>query len=363
MKRLGIDARLIGQTGVGVYIQNLLYHLPIYLPSDCEVYIFTLNGEVDKSINNEKYHFVKADYKWHTVSEQVSFLSLLNRSGLDLMHFTYLSYPFLYKKTFMSTIHDLTHLKYRSGKASTKNNLHYQIKYLAYKYVLSTQVKNSCEIIVPTNTIKKQIINSFGSQYGDKIHTVYEGVNINLTSAKTNKELGEKFDGDFLIYVGNFYPHKNIQSLIHAFKRARGSLKLILIGPQDYFAKRIKELIIELKLEKRVIIFHGASLSDLRFFYENAKGLVHPSLSEGFCLPLSEAVYFNLPIVASNIPVFQEVLGDNYLPFDPNSIDSITKGIEEFISKEKKINYEDLRSKYSFKEMAHDTAKLYKSYL
>ena len=105
------------------------------------------------------------------------------------------------------------------------------------------------------------------------------------------------------------------------------------------------------------------SSEDLVYFYKNALALVHPSLSEGFGLPLIEAAYFNCPIIASDINVFKELLGNNYLSFNPNDVNDITSKIKIFIEKKPSFDYRNIIKKYSFEKMTNEIVKIYKKIL
>ncbi len=361
MKRIGIDARLYFQTGVGTYLRNLLGSLQKIAPEDLVFYIYLLNRDADKIEFNRK-NFIKraVTSTWHTFGEQTRFLYEINIDTIDLMHFTYFSYPVLYGRKFISTIHDTTPLFFKTGKASTRNPLIYEIKHKAFKAVLKSQIRNALKIITPTKTVKKQLTGLYGHSYGDKIMPIYEGIDRTLQKTAENKELGKTFDKPFFVYVGNFYPHKNVESLIKAFSKIEYAYQLVLVGPDDYFAKRISKLISQLKQETKIIFYHNATPADLRFFYSNAQALIHPSLSEGFGLPLLEASYFNCPVIGSNIDVFKELLSDEYLPFDPHDKKDIERKIHLFIEKRPKFDYKHIVSKYSFEEMAKETLSVYR---
>jgi len=369
MKKIGIDARLYSQTGVGVYLQNLIYWLQKIAPPNLVFNIYLMEKDFNKvNFNNKNFIKVKADYHWHGFQEQVNYLNKLQADQLDLMHFTYFSYPTFYKKNFIATIHDLTPLLFKTGRASSKNQVLYDLKHLFFKIVLSSQIKNSSTIITPTQVVKNQIVKKYGEKYRIKVHPIYEGVNRNLLSCSLkeneiprlqNSSLEMTDIKDFFIYVGNFYPHKNLENLIKAFSQISSNYKLILLGPDDYFSKKIVRYIDILDCRKKIILFKNPTLSDLVFFYKNAKALIHPSLSEGFGLPLVEAIQFNLPIIASNIPVFKEILDGKYLAFNPESVQDIRRKIEYAIENNLKTDYVDLLKKYSFEKMAEQTLKVY----
>lgn len=358
MKIIGIDARLISQTGVGRYIQNLLY----YLPEDNQLtfYIYLLKNKFNK-INFNKKNFIKreADFFWHGFSEQIGFLKTILADSLDLMHFTYFSYPILYRKKFIATVHDLTPLIFKTGKASSKNIFIYKLKHFFFREILSSQIKNSKAIITPSKSVKKQIVKYYGKGLEEKIFPIYEGIDHQLIKTKENISLKKKFPKPFFIYVGNFYPHKNIENLLLAFTSIKSDAKLILLGPGDFFAKRITQLINKLSLNNKIILFKNPTIEDLVFFYKNAIALIHPSLSEGFGLSLIEAAHFGCPIIASNIKVFNEILDSKYLAFDPHDISDMVDKINYFLKEKPKFNYEAILKKYSFEKMAQKTFLLY----
>lgn len=365
MKKIGIDARLIFQTGIGTYLRNLIFYLQEISEKDIYFYIYLLRKDYDQlEIKNKNFIKIPTSFYWHSFSEQLFFARQLLVDHLDLMHFTYFSYPILYKKPFIATIHDLTPLTQKTGRATTRPPFFYWVKYQAYKIVLKNQILNSQKIITPTKTIMEEIVKIFGKKFKNKILPIYEGVSYEFFHNKENQKLKKDFSFPFFIYVGNFYPHKNLEMLIAAFKLLKNiEQKLILIGPDDYFKKILLKKIIDQKLSKKIIFFKPDSISDLIFFYKNAEALINPSISEGFGLPLIEAIYFNCPVIASNISVFKEILEDQYLSFDPYSSLSIKQTIVNFLAKKRRFNFKKISMKFSFKRMVKETYRLYRQAL
>lgn len=363
--KIGIDARLYFKTGVGVYVRNLLYYLNKIYTGDNKFYIYLLERDISQvNFQNKNFILRKADFLWHSLTEQIAFLNLLNQDRLNLVHFTYFSFPVFYQKKFIATVHDITPYFFKTGKASTKSRLIYNIKHQVFKFVLKSQIKNASLIITPTKTVKNQIISEFGNVFYDKIVTIYEGVNYEMIKSEENSLLGKRFSDKFFIYVGNFYPHKNLERLIKAFSKISDqSYKLLLIGPKDYFIGRLLNYIRTLKQDRRILFYNTQSVKDLIFFYKNAQALIHPSLSEGFGLPIVEAAYFNLPIIGSNMAVFKEILDDQYLSFNPYNIDDMIEKINDFIEKKPKFSYKNILKRYSFRTMAEQTLKYYEDQL
>lgn len=362
MKKIGIDARLYRQTGVGTYLRNYLHCLLKKENPPFSYHLFVLpqdSREIQSIYPNVIVH--EAPYLWHSFDEQIGYYFSLNKHKLDLMHFTYFGYPILYKRPFVTTIHDMTPLFFKTGKASTQNALIYELKHKAFQFILRSQVINSSAIITPTKTVRSQLLSYYGMKYKSKIFPIYEGVGYELTKASSNDALNNRFTFPFYIYVGNFYPHKNIKRLTSAFSQLKNNPKLILIGPNDYFAKSLKK---EIPSTENIMFYHNPTFADLVYFYTHAKALIHPSLSEGFGLPIIEAAYYNCPIIASNIAVFKELLADNYVSFNPLSIDHIFRAIKFFDCQNKQRQYPPRQLEhYSFQEMTRQTEKIYRDIL
>ncbi|MBI1863375.1 glycosyltransferase family 4 protein [Candidatus Microgenomates bacterium] len=359
--KLGIDARLISQTGVGVYTRNLLYYLQDYVPRDWEVNVYLKKVDYESfGFGTKRFNKRLADIHWHTFSEQTAFYKMLQRDNLDLMHFTYFSYPAMYRRPFVSTIHDLTPLLYKTGKASTHHTLYYEVKHMGLKLVLSELMRRSAAVITPSNAVRGEILQTFGARYADKVVAIYEGLDESLVDLKENEKLSKQLPHDFFVYVGNFYPHKNVEKLVEAYRLVDTKIPLILVGPEDHFAGRIQKHIESLGMQNQILVHTKSSRNDLVYFYNHAKALIHPSLAEGFGLTLLEAAFFGCPIIASDIPVIREMLGDEYVAFDPLFTTDMTEKIEHFIEKRRRFDYKKIVKKYSFDQMAKETVEVYK---
>jgi len=386
MVKIGIDARLYSHTGVGTYLRNLLFYLEKKVTNTVFFYIYLLD-ENYPTVHFKSSQFIKraVSSRWHSFSEQIWFAKKIYEDRLDLMHFTYFSYPVLYRKKFIATIHDVTPLFYKTGRASMKNPLTYEIKHQVFKFVIAEQVKNAHAIITPTKAVKKDLEKIYGQNYSKKIYPIYEGIDYELINpnfpalpaSQQGEPAGRQFpvfkqitglkskmeDDSFFIYVGNFYPHKNVERLIKAFARIKERMKLILIGPADFFSTYLLRLINELGQKDRILFFHNPKREELVYFYKNALALVHPSLSEGFGLPIIEASYFKTPIIASDIDVFKELLKDKYISFNPLDEDDMQKKMEFFLERKLKIHSAHILDKFSFEKMTEETFSLYKSSL
>lgn len=370
--RVGIDARLWAQTGVGRYIRNLVSNLQkIDDKNDYVLFARSQDQESIKStVTNKNWKIVTANIRWHSLKEQYEFPKILNKENLDLVHFPYFSFPIFYKKPFVVTIHDLIMHHYPTGRASTLPMPFYKAKKMGYSKVINNAVKKSKKIIVPLNAVKEDLIKSLNVAE-EKIVVTHEGVDKKISNKSEIPPV--KIPAKYFLYVGNAYPHKNLERLISAFeifKKNNNSkdVSLLLIGKNDFFYKRLKKHV-EQKNLSSIVFMHDLSDEQLAYLYKNAIALVLSSLMEGFGLPAIEAMSNNCLVMLSNIPSFREVCNDSAIYFDQLEERDIAKKMNAVFKNGKKYYVQNLQKAkiriklFSWEKMAKETLKVYESSL
>jgi glycosyltransferase involved in cell wall biosynthesis len=125
-----------------------------------------------------------------------------------------------------------------------------------------------------------------------------------------------------LLYVGRYAPNKCQHDLIEAFahySRLDPESRLILVGngdSEDPYVKFIHESIDRHSVRQRVILAGHVSLAELHAYYRTAHLFWSMSEHEGFCVPLVEAMWFDLPILAFQAGAVGETLGPAGIKFD-----------------------------------------------
>lgn len=171
--KIGIDARLIGQTGVGRYTKNLIKNLA-KIDKKNQYSLFLRQEEFNSFVLPGKNFEKKlADFRWHSLEEQIKFPKILERENLDIVHFPYFSIPILYKGKYIVTIHDLIIDHFNTGRATTLPMPIYKIKRLGYKKILTSAIKNAVKIIAVSYSTKQEIIDHYKVD-PDKIEVIYE---------------------------------------------------------------------------------------------------------------------------------------------------------------------------------------------
>lgn len=132
--------------------------------------------------------------------------------------------------------------------------------------------------------------------------------------------------GSYLLTVGSLDPRKNYDRLLAAFaslpKDLQRQFPLVVVGgAANAFAKT------RLESDGTVVLAGYVDDPTLSTLYRYAKGVVFPSLDEGFGLPAVEGLAAGARLVVSDIPVFRWVCGTNALFFDPLDVQSIASGL------------------------------------
>ncbi|MEO5666434.1 MAG: glycosyltransferase family 1 protein [Bdellovibrionota bacterium] len=120
----------------------------------------------------------------------------------------------------------------------------------------------------------------------------------------------------FFLCVGNLENRKNHDILFRAME-SLPEVDLVLVGAKGWGWEAIEKKRQELCAKTPCFWFEGLPTRDMSALYAASLAVVLPSLDEGFGLPACEALYFDKPLVLSQIAPFFEIAGSAALYFDP----------------------------------------------
>lgn len=129
--------------------------------------------------------------------------------------------------------------------------------------------------------------------------------------------------GPYFIAYGTIEPRKNHLLLLHVWRelvRREGAAapKLVLIGGRGWENENVVDLLERCaSIREHVIEVAGLSTPGLKRLLDDACALLMPSFAEGYGLPVAEAIAADVPVIASNIPVFHEIGGDGLIALSP----------------------------------------------
>ncbi|ALQ09313.1 glycosyltransferase family 4 protein [Pseudoalteromonas sp. 20-92] len=319
MKLIIIDARCIFDSGVGVYLREVLQRL---IKEDVQIELIMDRAQKAQfealKISVKKVHVIK--YGRFSFFNLLFLNKLIKHADVYLMPSLTVS-PIFSSVQKMTVVHDVCPIRmYKSFGYITA---------IAYWFMLGIQLVSSRKVIAISEFTKNEIKAYYPSYLTRKIDVIYNGLSTRLND-KYKENIREK---PYLLCVGNVKPHKNIVNFVNYFtNHSKFSKKfiLVIVGQSDGFRTGEKPLIC---YEDNVEFTGFVSDEELGGLYDNASAFVFPSFYEGFGLPILEAMSFNLPILASDIPVFKEIAQNTIEYFNPNNFNDFDTKLEILFSR------------------------------
>lgn len=356
--KIGIDCRLSGLShgGIGRYEVELFSRVLKDDRYSFVVYLFEESQRESLSVNisqsDERITWRLIPIRHYSLAEQVRLPQQFYQDNLDVLHVPHFNVPVGYLRPTIITIHDLLWHERMGTQVTTLPAWQYWIKHHAYRIVSRQAISHATKVIVPSRTIKETVSRLVpGSE--DKITITYEGVGAQF--APNNRMIR---DPKHLLYVGSLYPHKNV----HLVLRGLALLPrhhLTIVTPRSAFTLAIKKEIARLHLQSRVRFEYQASDQRLLELYQSVGALVQPSFSEGFGLTGIEALACHTPLLASRIPIFQEIYEDLAIYFDPEAVTSFCEAVQKIKYKTPTKSRQQLLDRYDWDNTADLTLQVY----
>jgi glycosyltransferase involved in cell wall biosynthesis len=140
---------------------------------------------------------------------------------------------------------------------------------------------------------------------------------------------------DYVIFVSTLKPSKNVEGLIVAWEVVHQQFphyKLVIAGKKGWLYESIFGLVKEKHLEESIVFTDFVSEEEKPYLIKGAKAFVLPSFWEGFGLDVLTSMALGVPVIASDRGSLPEVVGEAGIVVNPESIDSIAKGIVSVLS-------------------------------
>ena len=188
------------------------------------------------------------------------------------------------------------------------------------------------------------------------IVVTYSGPSMPLVAFRQQHgTLEDKRKGD-IVFVGNLKKHKGIETLLQAFRllreRHQVEARLTVIGNIDFRSKDSKVLQLLQDRQDDVTLLQHATNEEVFHALRQASVLVSPSLYEGMGLPPLEAMYLGTPAVISDIPVYREIYSStNALFFPPGDAPQLAQLLASLLTGEVQAKgdvEQVVREKYNF---------------
>jgi glycosyltransferase involved in cell wall biosynthesis len=238
------------------------------------------------------------------------------------------------------TIHDIVPLRLPQA---TLDDKHHTVRLL----------RNLCEtadhIVTVSEHSRQDIIQFFGVSE-DRVTNTYQSVSlpkklITKTEAQVADEISSAFGvsmREYYVFVGAIEPKKNIARLVDAYAASGSPYPLLIIGDlgwmydRDVIAIDDERFCSQVQRKGRLVVERSVRrlpylpMSQLVSLVRGARGLLFPSLYEGFGLPVLEAMMLGTPVITSNTTSLPEIADDAALLVDPYDVDEIANAIRAF---------------------------------
>lgn len=246
--------------------------------------------------------------------EQRAFPNAAARAGADLAHVPYWGPPLTSPIPLVTTILDVIPLVLPEYAAGFLPRL--------YTSLVSASARGAGEIVTISEAAKADIVAQLNIP-AERITVTHLAVDERYhprMGAENDPAIRAKYDlpPDYVLYLGGFDRRKNVQLVLKGFsyldQAEGGAYPLVIAGREPVYAEplfpNVRALADSLGVSESVHWIGAVDEADKPGLLRMARAFVFPSVYEGFGLPVLEAMAAGTPVIAADIPVMREIVGD-----------------------------------------------------
>ncbi len=340
--KIGFDGKRAANnvTGLGNYSRSLIEHLANQFP-DHHYYVYTpkVNGTIRKyPLFSKKNIKLELPPKNSTspIWRSVGVVLELVRNKIDIFHGLSHELPYGLKENGIKsivTIHDLIFL--------VKPKYYSFFDRIIYTYKSKYACKHADRIIAISEQTKKDIIRFYHTDPA-KIDVIYQSCDDQFKTlvGESEREFVRKkyqLPQHYLLNVGTIEARKNLMLIVKAMPFMDRFYPLVVIGKETKYTKLVKKEIETLGLQKQVIFLKDIPFNDLPSIYQMASTFIYPSEYEGFGIPIIEALYGKVPVVAATGSCLEEAGGPDSVYVSPTDSQALAEAVNNILKTKEAI--------------------------
>ena len=338
--RIGIEAQRLlrpHKHGMDIVAMELINALQ-QLDHENDYFIFVRPDEDEACLTlRANFTLVKIPGANYVHWEQIALPKAVKRYRVDVLHCTANTAPLLLGVPLMLTLHDVLFMTRQPGVNTATM---YQQLGNKYRALLVRRLISRCHKILTISIFARQQIKEILNIPNTPVEVLYNGVSPRFTVPVTAEQFDRaresyRLPSRYFLFLGSADPRKNMKNTIQAFIRygqTDPGIRLVISGKLPHFLKQLltpDEYVFVLSRCQFIGYIHD---SDLPALYAMAETFLFTSISEGFGLPILEAMACGTPVITSTLSAMPEVAGDAALLVDPHQPDQIADAMQQLMN-------------------------------
>lgn len=337
---IGFDAKRIVRngTGLGNYCRTLINDM-IRCNDGRRLLLYTPDKGRDalrnQIIESENCRFVYPKKKrgkiYRSLWRTKNIVSQLIADKVDVYHGLSGELPLGLKENGIKgivTIHDLIFLRHPE--------YYHWFDRMIYTWKFHKTLKQADHIIAISECTKRDIL-EFGDFNPDKISVIYQSCNPRFSEMPSQQDIEnttKKYNMPirYMLSVGTIEERKNLILAVRALSLLPDDIHLVAVGRQTRYADRVKKEAAKNGVLHRLHMLSGVTDNELNVIYKKAEIFVFPSRYEGFGIPIIEAIFSGLPVVACSGSCLEEAGGPHCLYVGPDDVKGMSSSIMQIVN-------------------------------
>ncbi len=403
--KIGVNGRFLTKpyTGIGKYTQYLFLTLARQNPEAHFILVTPENVHIENPPNMEIFtvreKFPGTAGMRKTYWEQYQVPSFLKHKKVDLFHFPYPANPWRkLNQPVIVTVHDTIPWVLKTYRSSFTTRLYQDqclkaLKYADHIFTVSQTTKTELQELykpcpkqkisisynAPANAFFVPLVVAPPGR-GDNFLTSPSGSSKEEQKKLILKKYGINTARPYIFYIGGFDERKNVESLVNTFLNdiaPHYEVDLVLAGGKSAPSAICESFdrLTKLKRGGRVKMLRGKLLltgfiteEDLPALYQSSLVFINLSKKEGCNLPLLEAAVNQVPLIATDIPVHREIVGDVALFCPPDNQKMLASLVVRLLTDKafyqiQKQKLKSYRCPFYWPDTAEDVMNIYRKLL